>query len=118
MKYILTENQVKNLIKKKLGIDLTGKIFIVTNKWELPFEFDRVIPTRQLNHLLNRFGPMYVIEGKKRKYLVQPRDNGYDGWGIGENIEYGISEPSIMRDLGIHPLGLQLDDLINAYIEE
>ena len=64
MKYIIPESNLKSLLKTQFGFDLTDRISIVTNKWELPMEFDRVLSYAALNTYLNKFGPMYVINVK------------------------------------------------------
>jgi hypothetical protein len=115
MKYLITENQIKRIIEKKFGIDLTDKISMVTNKWELPFEFDNTVPERALNRFLNQYGPMYVITTPKNMYLGQERENG---WLFYDVKDLKTPDHKIMRELGIHGLGLSAGDLINAYIEE
>ena len=53
-----------------MGIDLTGKIHMVTNSYELPFEFnERIITPQTLRLYLNKYGPMYVIEIGSQIYL-------------------------------------------------
>jgi len=116
MKYLITENQIKRIIEKKFGVDLTDKISMVTNKWELPFEFDSFINERMLNSYLNRFGPMFVIQTPKEMYLAQDRGEK-NGWSIYNTKESSTSDTKVMRELGIHGLGLSIGDLINAYIE-
>lgn len=118
MKLIITESQLKNIIKSNFGLDLTGKIRMVTNKWELPFEFDTVIGERMLNHHLNKFGPMFVFDTKKGLFLAQDRGKQYDGWNIADKFDFGLSELDFMKILGIEYLGLSIDDLINEYFDE
>ena len=68
----LTEANLKNLLINKLGVDLTGKIHMVTNSYELPFEFnERIITPQTLRLYLNKYGPMYVIEIGSQIYLYQ-----------------------------------------------
>jgi hypothetical protein len=69
MKKILIESNISNFIKDKLGVDLSDRIHMVTNQYELPMEFDRIISSKVLNQYLNRYGPMYVFKGKKNMYL-------------------------------------------------
>jgi len=115
MKYLITENQIKRIIKKKFGVDLTDKMIMVTNKWELPFEFDEFMSEKSLNRSLNTYGPMYVIKTPKNMYLGQERKNGWDIVDKGDRV---VNDAQIMRELGIHGLGLSLGDLINAYIND
>jgi len=114
MKYLITENQIKRIIKKKFGVDLTDKMIMVRNKWELPFEF-KYIPERWLNKYLNFYGPMYVIETPENMYLGQERENGYY---VVDKEDRVVQDYQIMEELGIHGLGLSLGDLIDAYIND
>jgi len=120
MKYIITENQIKKLIKKYFDLDLTDNISMVTSKWDLPNEFKEIITDRNLNIFLNRYGPMYVIKTPKDMYLSQPHttDSGRDEWMIFDTTDSSVSELELMRKLGIHALGISMSELINAYIEE
>jgi hypothetical protein len=118
MKVIITESQLKDIIKSNFGLDLTGQIRMVTNKWELPFEFDKVIGERMLNHYLNKFGPMYVFDTKKGLFLAQDRGKQYNGWNIADKFDFGLSELDFMKILGIEYLGLSIDDLLNEYFDE
>jgi hypothetical protein len=115
MKYLITENQIKRIIKKKFGLDLTDNISMVTNKWELPFEFDNTVPERQLNRFLNTYGPMYVITTTKNMYLGQERENG---WLFYDKKDLKTPDHKIMSELGIQGLGLSAGDLIDAYIND
>jgi hypothetical protein len=116
MKYLINESQLKNIIKSNFGVDLTNKIHMVTNKWELPFEFEHISP-RTLNNYLNKFGPMYVFEIGKKLYLGQ--NQGYkDGWAIVDTGDRIVSELEFMKMLGIEYLGLSMDNLLDEYFKE
>jgi hypothetical protein len=115
MKKCLIESNISNFIKDKLGIDLSDRIHMVTNQYELPMEFDWIISSKALNQYLNRYGPMYVFEGKKNTYLGQPRKNE---WFVVDKRDYEVSELDVMKDLGIEMLGLSLNDLVSEYINE
>jgi hypothetical protein len=117
MKYLIAESRIKNLIKKYFNLDLTNNISMVTNKCELPMEFDGFMNDRLLNRYLNAYGPMYVIKTHKDMYLGQPRETG-KGWHFFNTNDNKVSNHQIMRELGIHPLNLSVDDLINAYIND
>jgi hypothetical protein len=116
MKIIITESQLKDFIRKQFNVDLSNKIQIVTNKWELPMELDRIITTDMLNRYLNHYGPMFVITTRKNMYLVQNR--GKDGWMIVNQNDYQVSDLDIMKELGIESLGLSVGDLIDEYFQE
>ena len=116
MKYILTENKIKDMIKSNFGLDLTGKIDKVTDKWDLPFEFDKFFSERLFNHHISKFGPMYAFDTPKGKFLAQYRGEKMDGWAIADTSDFGLSELDFMKILGIEYLGMSLNDLINLYL--
>ena len=62
MKYIISESQVKNLIKKYFKKDLSNNIEMITDYWDLPIEFRRMMSKNAGNHFLNMFGPMFLIK--------------------------------------------------------
>ena len=115
MKKMLIESKISNFIKDKLGIDLSDRIHMVTNQYELPMVFDRILSLKELRHYLNRYGPMYVFKGKKNMYLGQPRKNE---WFVIDERYSETSELNVMKDLGIEMLGLSLNDLVSEYINE
>ena len=110
---IITESRFKTFIEDKLGVDLTGKVDLVTNKWELPMEFDRLVTPASLNSYLNRFGPMYSIDNGDTKYLYQ--DQG-DRSVIVDTRDFLYTESEIMNKLGIPPLGVKLKEILDLYI--
>lgn len=118
MKIVITESQLKDIIKSQFGLDLTGQIRMVTNKWELPFEFDKIIGERMLNYYLNKFGPMFVFDTKEGLFLAQDRGKEYGGWNIADKFDFGLSEFDFMKILGIEYLGLSIDDLLHEYFDE
>jgi hypothetical protein len=110
---IITESRFKSFIEDKLGIDLTGKVILVTNKWELPKEFTRLVTPESLNSYLNRFGPMYSIDIGDTKYLFQ--DQG-DRSVIVDTRDWLYTESEIMEKLGLPPLGVKLMEILNLYV--
>lgn len=110
---IITESRFKSFIDDKLGIDLTGKVNLVTNKWELPKEFTRLVTPESLNRYLNRFGPMYSIDIGNTKYLFQ--DQG-DRSVIVDTRDRLYTESEIMEKLGLPPLGVKLMEILNLYV--
>lgn len=116
MKIIIKESQLKDFIRKQFNVDLSNKIEIVTNKWELPMEFDRIITSDALNRYLNHHGPMFVITIRKNMYLIQNR--GKDGWMIVNQNGMKINDFDVMKELGIESLGLKVGDLIDEYFQE
>jgi len=116
----LTEANLKNLLINKLGVDLTGKIHMVTNSYELPFEFnERIITPQTLRLYLNKYGPMYVIEIGSQIYLYQYQQltNEVRKMIVDTN-DRTYSEDQILNKLGIPPMGLTLDDIVDTFVEE
>jgi hypothetical protein len=115
MKYIISESQVKNLIKKYFKKDLSNNIEMITDYWDLPIEFRRMMSKNAGNHFLNMFGPMFLIKADGKKYLAQDR---IEKWLIADESDTSISEEKLMNLLGIDTLGLSMQEFIDAYIDE
>ncbi len=115
MKYIITESRLKEMLRKIAGVDLTGKVDIVTSTYDLPMEFDNVMTPTVLRTYLNNFGPMFIIRGPKRTFLYQNQSGRVV---IADSNDRTYSESSLMNHLGIPPMGLSIDDIINTYYEE
>jgi hypothetical protein len=114
MKILIKESQLKSFIKNKLGIDLTNRTHLVTNKWELPIEFEDFISPGIFNVYLNKYGPMFFIESKNNLYLTQ--DRGIDNGWITMDKNGEISDDfEVMTNLGVGKLGLSMNDLISMY---
>ena len=105
----------KRFLKKKLGIDFTGKISMVTSVYDVPMEFDRYISTGMINRYLNKFGPMYLFELDGKKYLYL--DVGSHEKFIDEDGNIYI-ENEIPEKLGIDEMGLRFSDIIDLYFNE
>lgn len=115
MKYIITESKLKEFLRNVSGIDLTDKIDIVTSTYDLPMEFDRVMTPTVLRQYLNHFGPMFIIRGPKKTFLYQNQSGRIV---IADSNDRTYSENSLMSHLGIPPMGLSIDDIINTYYTE
>ena len=118
MKILIKESQLKSFIKNKLGVDLTDRINIVTNHWELPKEFDNIITPTILNKYLNNYGPMYTIKTNDNLYLTQDRGKGYgivDDWFTVDEKDRIVDDFDVMTNLGVGKLGLSMNDLISMY---
>jgi hypothetical protein len=111
----LDESKLTDLLRDRFKVDLTNKIDMVTNKWELPMEFDNFVHPNMLNRYLNKWGPMFIITNKNNKYLCQMREKE---WAIVDEKDTLISELEFMKILGIEHLGLSLNYLIDAYFKE
>ena len=114
MKILIKESQLKSFIKNKLGVDLTDRIHIVTNKLQLPMELSAVIHSNFFNSYLNMYGPMFIIKTKNNMYLTQ--DRGKDrGWFVEDKNDRIVDETEVMSELGVGQLGLSMNDLISMY---
>ena len=71
MKIIIKESKIKEVIKKKLGIDLTDRIKRIERYYDLPMYFQMAIPRYMFIEYLNQFGPMYLFNGNTDSYLYQ-----------------------------------------------
>lgn len=114
MKYIIKESQTKNLIKKYFKKDLSKNIQMITDYWDLPIEFRRLMSKNAGNYYLNSFGPMFLIRVDGKNYLAQDR---IEKWFIADSSDTEISETNLMDLLGISLLGLSMQELIDAYID-
>lgn len=115
MKYVITESQAKNLIKKYFKKDLTNNIKMITSWEDLPRAYREMMSKNAGNYFLNSFGPMFLITANGKKYLAQDR---IEKWVIADEFDETISDDKLMRLLGIEPLGLSMQELIDAYIDE
>lgn len=115
MKYIITESSLKSFIKDKYNVDLTGKIDLVQNTYDVPMRFDDYITSWQLNLYLNNYGPMYLITIGNFKWLYQRQNKEYFFMDFLGNE---ISEKEFMQVMHIRHLGLSMDQLIELYYTE
>ena len=115
MKVLISENKFKTFLKDKLGIDLTGKVSLITSGYDLPMSFDKYLGTSMLNVLLNEYGPMYLIRINGSKYVYQHR--GRHDFIM--NSMSGMLETSHFKDiLGLPPIGVSIQDILDLYVEE
>jgi len=121
MKYIVNQSKFKDFLRNKFNFDLTGKIEMITSRYQVPRTFDSIIPDNVAKRLLNSYGPMYLItmnENKDMVYIFQPQKNGNE---IDDLIldRYGwLTDREFMKMWGIDKLGLDMNVLIDIYFEE
>lgn len=114
MKYIISESQVKHIIKKFFKKDFSEKIQMIQNWDDLSYKFKKVFGLkRRFNNYLNMFGPMYIILVDGIEYLTQNRKQG---WDIVDDNNNSISEDELMNLLGISTLGISMNEFIDAYV--
>lgn len=116
MKIIINESNIKNVFKR-LKIDLSGKIQMVTSQYDLPMEFDEFFSPQLLRGFLNNFGPMFVIESGEDIYLYQHMGEirtlliDVDGNSYTEN-------DFLTNILNLPPIGITLQDVIDTFVQE
>lgn len=115
MRLIITESKLKSFLKDRIGIDLTDKITMVTSQYDLPMEFDHIMTPTTVRSYLNTYGPMYVIETPKRTFLYQKQSGTPTIVDTNDRL-YSVN--SLMKHLGIPPMGLSIEDIIDIYVQE
>jgi len=116
MKYIIKESQIKKLIKKYFDKDFSLDIKKIEFFNDLPDTFQELIGSSTFYRHIDRFGPMYLISTSDYgDFLAQDR---IEKWTITNYDDIPISEDKLMSILGIAPLGLSMQELIDAYIDE
>ena len=113
MKYIITESQIKFLIKKFFKKDFSEKIQMIQYWDDLPSIFKRYVDKKFFNVYLNKYGPMYVILVDGKEFLLQYRG---DTWSISNDKDVPITENELIDKLGIAPLGISIQEFIDAYV--
>ena len=121
MKVIITEANLKNLLINKLGIDLTGKVEMITNTYDLPKIFLGFIGPRTLNDWLNQYGPMYLFTFDYRHVLYQYQSNAWTEGHSGLLISRSgntYTDAEFLELLGIPPMGITIQDIIDTFVKE
>lgn len=118
MKFLITENRIKDFLKTKFDFDLTDKVRMIESYDDLPGQFKIYMGYKVFNDMLNRYGPAYLITLKSRQgeqyFLYQNR--GKDGNILVNEIDVTIPERKFMESFGIDVTGLSLEDVINLYV--
>ena len=119
MKYIVNQNKFKDFLRNKFNFDLTGKIQMITNRYQVPRVFDSIMPESVAKRLLTNYGPMYLITiNEDAVYIYQPQKDGDE---IDDLIldRYGwLDDREFMKMWGIDKLSLPMSVLIDIYFEE
>lgn len=117
MKIIINESGIKKVFKR-FGVDLEGKVHMVTSQYDLPMVFDNLIPPALVRMYLNNYGPMYVIDIPPQKYLFQRQKNVRDYVLIDRHGNSFTQSEFLENILNIPPIGLTLDDVIDTFVKE
>jgi hypothetical protein len=110
----LTESNLRSLFKR-LDIDLTGKIKMITSQYDLPMEFDYMMTPSTVRSYLNSYGPMYGIEIDGHMFLYQNQNSRKM---IVDIDDRRYPESKIMDMLGVPPMGITLDDIVDTFVKE
>ena len=119
MKYIITENNIREIIKKKLGrID----IFVARSGSEV-VEIGKLLGSRFLSKsepsLWNQYieynegNPFYIIKKDEKVFISQLQKN--TGHMISDDRERIYSVSKLMDELGLENFGWDFDTFINIY---
>ena len=115
MNVLIAENKLKSFISKRLGVDLSNKIQMITSYEELPDKFKIFLKRIDINEYLNSGGPMFLFSTKNGEYL-------YQNWKYGSLIiDYrntDIDDSKLLKLLGVDMLGIDIEGLIELYFEE
>lgn len=113
MNVTLSDIRLKRFLKSKFNIDLTHRIYLVENYYDLPLEFENKIPFSIFRRSLNTWGKMYVVKGNDVSYLLQNRK---DYWYCMNNHLEQLELPEVYNKIGVPVfLGMSIDELYNLY---
>jgi hypothetical protein len=108
----LKQKKTKNFLIKN-DLDFTDKIMMIQSKYDLPKRFE--IPNTYLNSMLNRFGPMFLIDFHNKMYLYQDRNN--EEWFMDENnFEHKLEDIPKLEPL--NNMGLDFKKVVDVFFEE
>lgn len=118
MKIIITESRIKNFLRDKFGVDLTGQFSLIQSFEELP-SYAKVINKKLFNHYLNRFGPIFLLK-LDDDYAIQFQDSEYSENTMIVNLktDSNIKEFSLLKKVGLENSGLTLKQVVDIYFEE
>jgi hypothetical protein len=66
---------------------------------------------------MNDYGPMFIIHTPDKSYLYQKQGRVRDYLLVGSD-GYAYWEADLFNKLGIPPIGLSLDDIVNTFAKE
>ena len=116
MRVLINESDLRNLLVNRLGIDLTGKVKILTSVYHIPMEFDEFISSTMVKILMDNYGPMYLINLPDEQILYQ--NQGKRGYLLFNSDGESYKEQEVLDKLGVPPIGLTLTDIVNTFAEE
>lgn len=114
MRLLITESKLKSFFENKLGIDLTGKIEVITNVSDLYGDLRFCFSNKFLNTRMNYWGPIFLISLNEDTKFMYQKENKDNCWIVDNDCNY-LSENELMDKIGIPPLGLSFEDIISLY---
>lgn len=117
MKIIINESNVRNLLVNRLGVDLTGKIDMLTSVYHVPTVFDFFMNSHMTRVWMNNYGPMYLIKLPDETLIYQKQGKIRDEILVNSDGQ-SYQEQEILDKLGIPPIGLTLTDIVETFAEE
>jgi hypothetical protein len=117
MKIIINESNVRNLLVNRLGVDLTGKIDMLTSVYHVPTVFDFFMNSHMTRVWMNNYGPMYLIKLPDETLIYQKQGKIRDEILVNSDGK-SYQEQEILDKLGIPPIGLTLTDIVETFAEE
>jgi len=117
MKILISESDLRNLLVNRLGIDLTGKVKVLTSVYHVPTVFDFYMNSHMTRVWMNNYGPMYLIKLPDETLIYQKQGKIRDEILVNSDGE-SYEEQEILDKLGVPPIGLTLTDIVNTFGEE
>ena len=117
MKILINESDLRNLLVNRLGIDLTGKVKILTSVYHIPMVFDEFMDSHMVRVWMNNYGPMYLINLPDETFIYQKQGKIRERILLSSEGE-SYQEQEVLDKLGVPPIGLSLDDIVNTFAEE
>ena len=117
MKILINESDLRNLLVNRLGIDLTGKVKVLTSVYHVPRVFDFFMNSHMTRAWLINYGPMYLIKLPDETLIYQKQGKIRDEILVNSDGE-SYEEQEILDKLGVPPIGLTLTDIVDTFGEE
>lgn len=120
MKYIITENNLRNFLKREFNLDLTRKVDLIKRVELLPKRFYNYRPRNAWKDMIKRHISTHVLEYNNQLFLIFQENNGthqiYE-WMDNQYEFDEINENQLFDILGIPPI-ISLSDILNTYSQD
>ena len=117
MKILINESDLRNLLVNRLGIELTGKVKILTSVYHIPRVFDEFMSSHMARVWMKNYGPMYLIKLPDETLIYQKQVKFRDKILVNSEGE-SYQEQEVLDKLGVPPIGLTLTDIVDTFGEE